>query len=128
MQELIFIVDDSDMMLTLMASVLDDVCRVLTIPSAKKLFTLLEKKTPDLILLDVEMPEITGFEAIVILKEHPQWKDIPVVFLSGLSNDDIQTKALQLGALGAISKSMKASLIKDAVIDYLENISTVSKN
>jgi len=128
MQELIFIVDDSDMMLTLMASVLDDVCRVLTIPSAKKLFTLLEKKTPDLILLDVEMPEITGFEAIVILKEHPQWKDIPVVFLSGLSNDDIQTKALQLGALGAISKSMKASLIKDAVIDYLENISSVSKN
>ena len=128
MKELVFIVDDSDMMLTLVGTVLDDVCRVLTIPSAKKMFTILEKKTPDLILLDVEMPEMTGFEAIDILKNHPTWKDIPVVFLTGLGNDELQAKALRLGALGAISKSLKANLIKDAVIDYLTHESVKDEN
>ena len=128
MQDLIFIVDDSDMMLTLMASVLEDVCRVLTIPSAKKLFTMLEKKTPNMILMDIEMPEMTGFEAIEVLKNHPVWKDIPVVFLSGMSDEAIQAKVLQLGALGVISKSLKADLIKDAVIDYLTNDERIKIN
>jgi len=120
MLELIFIVDDSDTMLSAMASVLDNEYRVLTLPSAKKMFAMLEKKTPKMILLDIEMPEMTGFEAIVTLKDNPTWKDISVVFLTGLSNDETQTKAIQLGALGVISKSLKSDAIKVAVNDYMK--------
>ena len=120
MLDLIFIVDDSDTMLSVMASVLENEYRVLTLPSAKKMYAVLEKKSPNMILLDIEMPEMTGFEAIVTLKDNPAWKNIPIVFLTGLSNDAIQAKAIQLGALGVISKSLKPDAIKASVNEFMK--------
>jgi len=55
--------------------------------------------------LDIEMPEMNGFEAIAKLKEHPDHKDIPVMFLTGYIDDEIKTRSFESGALDVMLKS-----------------------
>jgi CheY-like chemotaxis protein len=91
-KKLIFIVDDNDDELTDAASVLESEYRVMTMLSAEKMFSLLAKKKPDIILLNTEMSGINGAGAIDRLKERPEWKDIPIISVekpldpSGLPN------------------------------------------
>ena len=122
MQKLIFVVDDNDANLTMAALVLEVDYRVLTMPSALKMLALLEKKQPDMILLDIEMPDMTGFEAIVQLKEHPEWKNIPVIFLTGRNEDSVMSEGLQLGALDFIHKPILPTALINRVRNYLELI------
>ena len=110
-----FIVDDNDANLTMAASILENEYRILTMPSAQKMFSLLEKKRPDLILLDIEMPEMTGFEAIVKLKENPAWKEIPVVFLTGWTDEKRIADAKSSGAQDIINKPIAAPVLLDSV-------------
>jgi len=115
MQKMIFIVDDNDANLTMAASALEDMYRVLTIPSAEKMFLLLGKKKPDLILLDIEMPEMGGFEAISVLKENPELKDIPVVFITGWTNEKLVSDAFQAGVLDVVKKPITPPELQDCV-------------
>jgi len=119
MEKLIFIVDDNDANLTMAASSLDADCIVLTMPSAQKMFSLLEKKTPDLILLDIEMPEMTGLEAIVVLKENPKWKDIPVIFLTGRDDEKILADAEEKSAHDVINKPIVPAVILKRVKEII---------
>jgi len=105
LDKLIFIVDDTDSILTLSASILEDDFRVLTMPSAAKMFSLLERKQPDMIIMDVEMPEMNGFEALAVLKENPAWNSIPVMFLTGYIDDAVLSRVAELGALSVFNKS-----------------------
>jgi putative two-component system response regulator len=120
MQKLIFIVDDNDANLTMAAMVLEAEYKVLTIPSAVKMLSLLEKKIPDMILLDIEMPEMNGLDAIVELKKRSEWKDIPVLFLTGWNDDAVMSNALQLGALDFIHKPILSSILLNRVKNYFE--------
>ena len=120
MQKLIFVVDDNDANLAVTASVLDEDYKVLTLPSAEKMFLLLEKKKPDLILLDVEMPEMSGFEAIAKLKESPVWVEIPVVFITGWTNEKLVSDALKACALDVIKKPIVPSVLLECVRKILE--------
>ena len=122
MQKLIFVVDDNDANLTMAALVLEEEYRVLTMPSAVKMLSLLEKKQPDLILLDIEMPDMTGFEAVVKLKEHPDWSKIPFIFLTGRNEDSVMSEGLQLGALDFFHKPILPSALLNRVRNYLELI------
>jgi len=119
MQKLVFIVDDNDANLTVAASALENDYRVLTMPSAEKMFSLLEKKLADLILLDIEMPEMGGLEAIVKLKENQLWKDIPVIFLTGLDEESLLSNALETGAVEIVKKPIVPSILENAVKKYL---------
>ena len=120
MQKLVFIIDDNDANLTVAASALEGEYRVLTMPSAQKMFSLLEKKKPDLILLDVEMPEMSGLEAAVRLKENRQWKDIPVLFLTGYRDEKLLTEAENSGVLEVINKPFNPSELLERVKKYAE--------
>ena len=120
MNKMVFIVDDNDANLTLAASILEEKYRVLTMPSAQKMLSLLEKKLPDLILLDIEMPEMTGMEAIVQLKENPKWKEIPVVFLTGWIDDKVRAEAMKAGALDIIGKPIVHSVLLECVMKYIK--------
>jgi len=100
----LFIVDDSDTNLAKAEEALEDHYRVMTLPSAEKMFSLLEKITPDLILLDIEMPVMNGFEALEKLKSNNSWSAIPVVFLTGTTDASIEEKGLKLGAVGVVTK------------------------
>ena len=111
----IFVVDDSDTCLLTAEESLEDHYQVMTIPSAAKMFVLLEKITPDMILLDIQMPEMDGFEALERLKAGPTYNGIPVIFLTGYIDDDIEARSRDLGALDIITKPFSASALLERI-------------
>ncbi len=80
-----------------------------------------ESRMPNLILLDVDMPEMTGFELLRILKAKPEFKDVPVIFLSGHEETDAKLKGLEDGAVDFISKITEDSEVIARVKVHLEN-------
>lgn len=108
---LIIMVDDNPANLRIGKNLLAEKFTVATAPSAEKMFVLLENNTPDLIILDIDMPEMDGYEAIKILKSRPETKDIPVIFLTGLTESDDELKGLSLGAMDYISKPIQPALL-----------------
>jgi len=115
----IFIVDDSDTNLAMAEEALEDHFRALTLPSADKMFSLLEKIRPDLILLDIEMPKMNGYEALERLKCNELWADIPVLFLTGTTDPAIQEKSTKLGAVGIITKPFNASSLVNQINSHI---------
>ena len=72
--------------------------------SAEILFEILENITPDLILLDINMPEVDGFKILEKLKTDSPYADIPVIFLTGKTKRQNAIKAIQLGAVDFLTK------------------------
>ena len=107
----IIFVDDQVSNLMIGRNVLSSMYDVFTVPSAEKMFALIEKIAPDLILLDVEMPEMNGYEAIEQLKANPKTSDIPVVFLTAKTDEGSELKGLSLGAIDYISKPFSPPLL-----------------
>ncbi|MCL2757079.1 MAG: response regulator [Coriobacteriia bacterium] len=104
MQRTIFVVDDNDTNLSMAKEVLAEHYRVLTVPSAAKMFSLLERILPDLILLDIEMPEMNGFEALSLLKANAMQARIPVIFLTGTTDASVEARGYELGVVDFITK------------------------
>jgi len=107
----IFLIDDDLTNLTVGRNALDGHYDVLTLNSGARLIKMLEKSIPDLILLDVEMPEMNGYDTIKAIKSNPQTTDIPVIFLTAKSDDRSELEGLSLGAVDYIIKPFSASLL-----------------
>ena len=107
----IIMVDDDRTNLTVARNALIDAYDVFTVPSGVKLFGLLEKIIPDLILLDVEMPDMNGYEVISKLKESETTAGIPVIFLSGKIDPSSEIEGLNLGAVDYIFKPFSKELL-----------------
>jgi CheY-like chemotaxis protein len=103
-KKLVMLVDDNPANLRIGKNVLAEKYSVATAPSAAKMFSLLEANRPAIILLDIDMPEMDGFAAIEILKSKQETKDIPVIFLTGMTNFGDEEKGRVLGAVGYITK------------------------
>jgi len=103
----IFIVDDADSNLSQARDALKEHYKVLTMASADKMFSLLEKMQVDIILLDVEMPEMDGFEAMGRLQR--EFGQIPVIFLTSHRDTDTEAKCFELGAVDFVSKPFTAA-------------------
>ena len=116
----IFVVDDNITNLTVAKNVLKDQYRIRTIPSAAKMFEILDKITPDLILLDIEMPEMNGFEALTILKNNKKNKDIPVIFLTGLNDQNVEARGFQMGVVDFINKPFSEPVLQNRIKTHLE--------
>ena len=134
-------IDDNDTNLSMAKNVLKDKYRVMTMQSAAKMFSLMEKVFPDLILLDIEMPEMDGFEALVRLKKNSSYLDIPVIFLTSVSDSWVEARGFELGAVDFITKPFSApvlfnrvklhlnldEMIKDKTAQLLEKIEQMHK-
>jgi putative two-component system response regulator len=107
----LFIVDDNLTNLNIAKDILSQGYNVITIPSAKKMFEMLTKTIPDIILLDIEMPEMNGYEAIEILKKDGKYKDIPVIFITVRGDVESELTGLSLGAVDYISKPFAPQLL-----------------
>jgi putative two-component system response regulator len=99
---------------------LEDHFNVMTMPSAAKMFTLLEKITPNLILLDIEMPGMNGFEALEKLKVSNSWANIPVIFLTGTVNASIEEQSRKLGAVSIITKPFSAPVLLERINAHIK--------
>ena len=110
-RETIIMVDDDLTNLAVGINCLADKYDVLTAPSGKKLFVLLEKVKPALILLDIEMPEMNGYEVIKHLKKSEKTAYIPVLFLTAQIDPESEVKGLNLGAVDYITKPFSRELL-----------------
>jgi len=119
MTKIIFVVDDSNTTLLMAKEALRQHYRVMTLPSAVKMFALLEKVTPDLILLDIEMPEMDGFEALRRLKINPTLCAIPVIFLTSITDPLVEVQGFELGAVDFISKPFSAPVLLNRIRAHL---------
>jgi DNA-binding response OmpR family regulator len=116
----VWIVDDDEEMnraIGLMLKMLN--CEVTTFqaarPAAQRLLT---GKTPDLLLLDINMPEVSGLDMLEFMRRRKEWKELPVVMLSSEAADSMVDRALQMGA--------DSYLIKPVTIEELEKSMTIA--
>jgi putative two-component system response regulator len=116
----IFVVDDSDTNLSMAEAALEVQYRVMTLPSAAKMFALLEKMIPDLILLDIEMPDMDGFDALRKLKAESTWVDIPVIFLTGRNDAEVEVLGFELGAVDFVTKPFSAPVLLNRIKTHLD--------
>jgi len=119
MQRVVFVVDDNDINLSVAKEALKEQYKVFTMPSAAKMFSFMEKMKPDMILLDIEMPEMNGFEALTLLKNNSSYAGIPVIFLSGTDDASIRSRGLEQGVTDFILKPFSAEVLQESIKNHL---------
>lgn len=122
MEYSLLIVDDEPDNLRILSSLLREEHQVIIAKSGAQALTLAEEKQPDLILLDVVMPNMTGFEVIEVLKSKPSTSDIPVIFITGLHSSKDETTGFELGAVDYIHKPFNPAVVKSRVASQLQII------
>ncbi len=119
--ELILIVDDTPANLEVISDTLSDAgFEVAIAPSGERAFKQLQLQLPDLILLDVMMPIMDGFEVCQQLKANPITQDIPVIFMTALSDTESKTKGFELGAVDYITKPFQEAEVLARVKTHLQ--------
>lgn len=115
----ILIIDDDIVMLRTISNWLTDLFTVSVAKSGAAGLQFLAKQTPDLILLDYEMPVCDGIQTLQMIRNEPNLKDIPVFFLTAVDNTDLVKKALELKPQGYILKSKGAEYLISKIENYL---------
>lgn len=115
----ILVIDDSPENLLVLASALESEfdCRLAS--SGLQGLALAVQAPPDLILLDVMMPDVDGFETCRQIKAHPQLAAIPVIFLTALADMETEIAGLKLGAVDYITKPINTTLVRQRMLNIL---------
>ena len=121
MAKRILVVDDDENILNLEKTILEQKGFAVTMAAGgPEALALLEKETFDLILLDVMMPEIDGFEVCRRVKENERLKEIPVIFLTAKGGGDALAEGFESGAVMYINKPFTANKLLTIVNTMLE--------
>lgn len=120
----ILAIDDTPDNLILISEILKDKYRVKTFKEPKKALDYITQNEEEihLILLDIMMPELSGYDVLKVLKGDKNTKDIPVIFLTALSGEEDEQKGLELGACDYITKPISASITRARINVHLENM------
>ena len=121
----VFIVDDNDINLLSAQTALSEQFITYTLPSASEMFNLLKDIIPDLILLDILMPEINGFDAMKMLKEIPRYANIPVIFLTSRRDSVTEAMGFELGAVDLIMKPFSEPVLLNRIQTHLKIDDTI---
>ncbi|MEZ2251299.1 sensor histidine kinase [Microcoleus sp.] len=125
---LILIVDDTPTNLDVISEGLSDVgYNVAIATSGERAIKQLERRSPDLILLDVMMPGIDGFETCKRLKANPKTCDIPIIFMTALSDEESKIKGFEVGAVDYITKPFQEREVLARVKTHLQ-LSLLTQN
>jgi response regulator RpfG family c-di-GMP phosphodiesterase/signal transduction histidine kinase len=117
----LLVVDDSRLNLSLMASLLSRQYKVRLAASGEEgLRAALEDPRPDLILLDITMPGIDGYQVMERLKAQPRTRDIPVIFLTARGEPEDEQRGLDLGAVDYITKPVSPPILRSRVANHLK--------
>jgi putative two-component system response regulator len=115
----VLIVDDDKSNLLVLMDILQRDYTISIAKEGEEAIRIAEKTSPDIILLDIILPGIDGYEVLSRLRKSDNTKNIPVIFLTGLSDSDNEEKALKCGAAGYIMKPFNPSVIKQKVKEQL---------
>ena len=116
----VLLVDDAPANIQIVNSILKDIYKIRIATSGAKALELAKvTPPPDLILLDVMMPEMDGYEVCTQLKLRSETRDIPVIFLTGQTNVDEETRGFDVGAVDYIHKPFSPAVVKARVQTHL---------
>ena len=116
----ILVVDDAKANIKILADLLSDQAQVLFATNGPAALQKATEEDLDLILLDVMMPEMDGYEVCEKLKADARTAQIPVVFVTGLSDEQDEEKGLRLGAIDYVTKPFKPAIVKARVRNHLQ--------
>jgi putative two-component system response regulator len=117
----ILLVDDNTANLQVLRETLEPLgCKMLIAKSGASALSIIEKAVPDLVLLDIMMPEMDGYEVCRRLKAGDATRHVPVIFLSALGDAEDEAKGLALGAVDYITKPINPDLVRARVRNHLE--------
>ncbi|WP_374485276.1 response regulator [Zoogloea sp.] len=112
---LILIVDDAPSNVQVLAHILSDRCKVSFALSGEQALEFIARTPPELILLDVQMPGMDGYEVLRQLKGEPATRDIPVIFVTAMSDSASESAALAAGAMDFIHKPINPDVVRARV-------------
>ncbi|MBW2072354.1 MAG: response regulator [Deltaproteobacteria bacterium] len=120
-KDVILLVDDNTSNLQVLRQALDSKgYRLLAARNGQSALAIARKALPDLILLDVMMPEMDGYQVCAKLKEDEKTASIPVIFITGMAAEEDEARGLALGAVDYITKPIRLELVKARVRNQLE--------
>jgi putative two-component system response regulator len=120
-QQTILIVDDNPENLMLLGEVLSGLYKVRAANSGLRALQLAQQvPLPDLILLDVMMPQVSGYEVLERLRAEPLTRDIPVIFITAMNSEDDEQRGLVMGAVDYITKPLRQAIVLARVHTHLE--------
>ena len=121
----ILLVDDVEMNLMILSEIVKDMGHIpLTAQNAKDAIDILSEEIPELILLDISMPDINGLDFCKMLKQNVYTRDIPVIFISALDSSEDLKRGLMTGAIDYIMKPFDADNVKMRVGIHLNLFKT----
>jgi diguanylate cyclase (GGDEF)-like protein len=126
----ILIVDDEKSNLTLLNRILSAEYTVFTAKSGEEALTRVKTDEPDLILLDIIMPGMSGFDVLVQLKENEESSHIPVIIITGLGGEGDEEKGFSLGAVDYVVKPFNHAIVRARVkihMQIVQQIRTIEK-
>lgn len=127
MPKTILVVDDDTVNLLTAKKYLQQEYKVIAMNSGKTMLRYLENHQPDLILLDIMMPELDGFELMDRLQANPQWHTIPVIFLTADRSSSTEAKCFKSGAMDFVTKPFVDVILSSRIRHALE-VSDARKN
>jgi C4-dicarboxylate-specific signal transduction histidine kinase len=119
-KEKILIVDDFPASVRILANKLAEDYRVFTATSGSEALDIIHAEPPDLILLDIMMPVMDGYELCRLLKQDEKFRNIPVIFVTARAEEEDEEKGLALGAVDYLIKPVSATIVKARVRTHLE--------
>ncbi len=118
-RQTIMLVDDNPANLNIAKNMLKALYEVYALPSAERLFKFLETVKPDIILLDIEMPHMNGYDVIKILKTDARHADIPVIFVTAKTDEINELEGLALGAVDYVTKPFSSAILLKRIETHL---------
>ena len=115
----VLVVDDTVENIDVLRSIIGEKYKVKVALNGEKALKIAGKKPPDIILLDVMMPEMDGFEVCRRLKADEATKDIPVIFVTGHTDEEEREKGMALGAVDYLTKPVEPELVLEKIEKYL---------
>lgn len=110
-QPSVLIVDDDPVVVRLLGAAIESVANVRFVLDGEAALKLIERDVPDLVLLDAQMPRMSGLEVCRRLKSSEQYRDLPVIFVTADVDPDMETLCLDIGAEDFITKPIRAPIV-----------------
>jgi len=115
----ILVVDDTESNIDILVESLSDDYEVSVAMDGESALEIVAEEPPDLILLDIMMPDMDGYEVCEKLKSDEKTKSIPIIFLSGATDDASKEKGLALGAVNYITKPIDKNIVLSKLKEHL---------
>lgn len=117
----VLVVDDDRGLLAIIDGILRNNFEVSLASSGQEALDILDSTAVDLVLLDIMMPGIDGLEVCAAIKSNPKTEGVPVIFLTGIENQEAEEQALDAGAVDFISKPIRPRVVASRVKLHVQN-------